>query len=113
MKRCPYVLLVVGLLPLGACSGGSNGPVSLGIPVASVRHLSDVLYNFQAPPDAELPYAGLATGKKGEFYGTTYGGGTGPSGGDGTVYEISRPPAKKRCCTASSTGTMGPAHKPL
>jgi uncharacterized repeat protein (TIGR03803 family) len=50
--------------------------------------LNDVLYNFQAPPDAELAYAGLATGKKGEFYGTTYGGGTGPSGGDGTVYEI-------------------------
>ncbi|MGC1381928.1 MAG: choice-of-anchor tandem repeat GloVer-containing protein [Candidatus Baltobacteraceae bacterium] len=53
-----------------------------------MRRLSDVLYNFEAPPDAEYPYAGLLAGKKGEYYGTTWGGGNGPSGSEGTVYEI-------------------------
>ena len=43
-----------------------------------------LLYSFGPPPDAEFPAAGLLAGKKGEYYGTSYGG----SAGYGTVYEV-------------------------
>ena len=88
MKRSLVALLAVGLFPLSACGGSSNAAFAPRVPVAGVRDLSDVLYNFGALPDAEYPYAGLLAGKKGEYYGTSYGGGNGPSGGEGTVYEI-------------------------
>ena len=72
---------------LSAC-GGSNMAFAPRVPVTEVRRLTDVLYNFGALPDAEYPDAGLLAGKKGEYYGTTLGGGNGPSGGVGTGYEI-------------------------
>jgi uncharacterized repeat protein (TIGR03803 family) len=50
------------------------------------------LYSFgSSPTDGALPFAGLVQGSDGNFYGTTYGGGTNDvaDGGDGTVFRIS------------------------
>jgi uncharacterized repeat protein (TIGR03803 family) len=89
MTRCYLIaLLAVGFFPLSACGGASNAAFAPRVPVTEVRRLTDVLYNFGALPDAEYPFAGLLAGKKGEYYGATVGGGNGPSGGSGTVYEI-------------------------
>ena len=56
---------------------------------ASVRPLSDVLYSFGGSPDGANPDAGLLAGKKGEYYGTSGGGGSSNcDGGCGTVYEM-------------------------
>ncbi|MEO6990950.1 MAG: choice-of-anchor tandem repeat GloVer-containing protein [Candidatus Baltobacteraceae bacterium] len=44
------------------------------------------LYAFQGQPDAAFPYGGLISDKSGNFYGTTYYGGT---QGVGTVFELS------------------------
>jgi len=89
MKRCHVMaVLAVGFFPLSACGGASNVAFAPRVPVTDVRRLTDILYNFGALPDAQYPYAGLLAGKKGEYYGTTLGGGSGPSDGDGTVYEI-------------------------
>ncbi|HEY2476513.1 MAG TPA: choice-of-anchor tandem repeat GloVer-containing protein [Candidatus Cybelea sp.] len=86
MMRCYVVtVLVVGFSSLTACGGASNGVFAPRVPAASVRPLSDVLYSFGASPDAEHPSAGLLAGKKGEYYGTSFYGG---STGDGAVYEV-------------------------
>jgi uncharacterized repeat protein (TIGR03803 family) len=86
MLRCYLVtVLVLGFSSLTACGGASNGAFAPRLPATNARALSDaLLYSFGAPPDAEFPVAGLLAGKKGEYYGTSYGG----SAGDGTVYEI-------------------------
>jgi uncharacterized repeat protein (TIGR03803 family) len=47
-----------------------------------------ILYTFEGGADGENPYAGLLA-ENGEFYGTTFGGGTGPSGGAGTAFKMS------------------------
>ncbi|MFY9631958.1 MAG: choice-of-anchor tandem repeat GloVer-containing protein [Candidatus Cybelea sp.] len=90
MKRCYVVtVLVVGAFSLAACGSESNGAFAPRLPAASVRPLSDVLYSFGGSPDGANPDAGLVAGKKGEYYGTSAGGGS-PNceGGCGTVYEI-------------------------
>jgi len=85
MMRCYVVtVLVVGVSSLTACGGASNGAFAPRLPATSTRALNDVVYNFGSPPDAEFPSAGLLAGKKGEYYGISFGG----SAGDGTVYEI-------------------------
>jgi uncharacterized repeat protein (TIGR03803 family) len=45
------------------------------------------LYSFTGSHDGASPYAGLVQGSDGNFYGTTFAGGT--NGGNGTVFEIS------------------------
>ncbi len=51
------------------------------------------LYSFGGSPDGATPLDGLVQGSDSNFYGTTFGGGTGthdaPSGGAGTVFRIS------------------------
>jgi uncharacterized repeat protein (TIGR03803 family) len=48
------------------------------------------LYSFAGyPTDGNEPYAGLVQGSDGNFYGTTYGGGTNYNNYDGTVFRIS------------------------
>jgi len=44
------------------------------------------LHSFQVPTNGANPYAGLVQGRDGNFYGTTYGGGTNNAG---TVFKIS------------------------
>jgi uncharacterized repeat protein (TIGR03803 family) len=90
MKRRYFLVpLAVGILQTSACGGGSGVALAPSLASADVRPLNDVLYSFQGVPDGQNPYSGLVAGSTGEFYGTTYGGGSGPSGGDGAVYEIS------------------------
>jgi uncharacterized repeat protein (TIGR03803 family) len=45
------------------------------------------LHSFQVFPNGANPEAGLVQGRDGNFYGTTYAGGT--NGGLGTVFQIS------------------------
>jgi uncharacterized repeat protein (TIGR03803 family) len=47
------------------------------------------IYAFQGGMDGSVSYSNLVAGTNGEFYGTTNAGGSGPSGGDGTVFEVS------------------------
>lgn len=47
-----------------------------------------VVYTFRGGSDGGSPYAGLLFANN-KFYGTTFDGGTGPSGGDGTVFTVS------------------------
>ncbi|MFZ1017046.1 MAG: choice-of-anchor tandem repeat GloVer-containing protein [Candidatus Cybelea sp.] len=90
MMRCYVVsVLVVGVFSLTACGGVSNGAFAPRLSAASVRPLSDVLYSFGGSPDGANPDAGLLAGKKGEYYGTSGGGGSSNcDGGCGTVYEM-------------------------
>jgi uncharacterized repeat protein (TIGR03803 family) len=75
-----------------AQGGAGNGGTVFAMSTSGAEH---VLYSFKGPPtDAELPYASL-TDVNGNFFGTTYRGGTGKCGykhyvfGCGTVYEVS------------------------
>jgi uncharacterized repeat protein (TIGR03803 family) len=90
MMRCYVVtVLAVGFSSLTACGGASNGAFAPAPPSASVRPLSDVLYSFGGSPDGAYPDVGLLAGRKGEYYGTSAGGGSSNcQGGCGTVYEI-------------------------
>ncbi|HEY2476920.1 MAG TPA: choice-of-anchor tandem repeat GloVer-containing protein [Candidatus Cybelea sp.] len=85
MVRCYIVIVLAAGFSLTACGGASNGAFAPRIPATSVRHLSDVLYSFGAFGDAQYPFGGLLAGRKGEYYGTSQGGG---SEGYGSVYEI-------------------------
>jgi uncharacterized repeat protein (TIGR03803 family) len=93
---------------LAGCSGSQgnlNGTNSLpnrnaGAALYAVRPLrptasEDVLYTFAGSPDGQSPFSGLLATKTGEFFGTTYSGGSGPNGGYGTVYEISASRAER------------------
>jgi uncharacterized repeat protein (TIGR03803 family) len=65
-------------------AGGPSGP--------SGTWSETVLYNFTGASDGSVPAAGVAIGKGGVLFGTTYGGGTGIcSGGCGTVFALSPP----------------------
>ena len=54
--------------------------------VAAQAQTETVLYNFAGSPDGANPESGLTSDGKGNFYGTTLGGG---QFGGGTVYELS------------------------
>ena len=49
-----------------------------------------VLYNFGKQNDGFYPLANVVFGPDGGLYGTTYSGGPGGAGGNGTVYELTR-----------------------
>ena len=83
--------LAAGVHPNGSASAldaGARGSVhSLAQPNAS--HGYKVVYAFKGgTTDGEYPYAGL-TALNGALYGTTLLGGATPSGGDGTIFELS------------------------
>lgn len=77
-----------GSLPL-APLGPTQGATANVTPLAGYR----ILHTFQGGTDGANPYAGLLA-ENGEFYGTTFQGGTGPSGGAGTVFKVSSSGAK-------------------
>jgi uncharacterized repeat protein (TIGR03803 family) len=78
---------------LAGCNGGSlqvSPPLSDG-PSSPANHISSgykVLYSFHGGADGFDPFANLIFAN-GQLYGTTFAGGSGPSGGDGTVFKIS------------------------
>ena len=61
-----------------------NGTVFRITPSGSLTNL----WSFTGGVDGANPYAGLVQGSDGNFYGTTFGSGSGPSG-NGTVFRIS------------------------
>ena len=69
-----------------ASSGGTNSSVSIGtiFKMTSGGAITG-LYSFHDNSDGSIPYAPLVQGKDGNFYGTTYDGG---STEDGTVFRI-------------------------
>jgi uncharacterized repeat protein (TIGR03803 family) len=73
-------------------SGGTYGTATTGGTVFKITPagIETVLYSFQGGTvDGSLPYAGLALGSDGSFYGTTYfGGAYGTATTGGTVFRI-------------------------
>ena len=67
-----------------AGTNGDNGTVFRISPTGSLTNL----WSFTGGSDGANPYAGLVQGSDGNFYGTTYGSGSGPSS-YGTVFRIS------------------------
>jgi uncharacterized repeat protein (TIGR03803 family) len=106
---------------LAACGGTNIGtPTSGGAgigpsPSAASRASAystpmqeSVVYNFQGGTDGTNPYGGLLD-KNSEFYGTTFAGGAGPSGGYGTVFKVSPAGAESVIYTfQGGTDGLGP-----
>ncbi len=69
----------------GTTDEGGNGNAGVVFEVASNGAMS-VLYSFTNGVDGSSPQAGLAVGKDGNFYGTTFEGGT---NGTGVLFKIS------------------------
>ena len=73
-------------------SGGSQNCFGVGCGTVfklAPDGIETVLHNFAGGTDGYSPWAGLVSDKKGNFYGTTWGGGSGCSGGGcGTVFKI-------------------------
>ena len=67
-------------------SDGTNGGYGTVFKISTNGALTS-LHSFTGGYDGASPDAGLVQGSDGEFYGTTYGGGT--NGGYGTVFKIS------------------------
>ena len=70
----------------GAASTAPGGPQTM--PPPTHHAVSHVIYKFTGGPDGAWPFGGLLY-HNGQFYGTTIGGGSGPSGGLGTFFSIS------------------------
>jgi uncharacterized repeat protein (TIGR03803 family) len=96
---CATVVILAG------CSSGGSSPLGPSVPGASSSVLlrgsanvtplagDHILYTFQGGTDGANSYAGLLV-ENGESYGTTFGGGAGPSGNSGTVFKVSPSGAK-------------------
>jgi uncharacterized repeat protein (TIGR03803 family) len=103
MRRwCIFVAACLSGTLLAACNGAYTGGEPLpGPPARGLNARSqawannvplaqeNVLYPFQGGTDGAHPLAGLLAGKNSGFYGTTFNGGAGPSGGVGTVFKVS------------------------
>jgi uncharacterized repeat protein (TIGR03803 family) len=81
----PYAgLAQAGNLYGTTVSGGANGEGTVFTMTQSGNLTT--LHSFLYYTDGELPYAGLVQGRDGNFYGTTYAGGTNNAGG--TIFKI-------------------------
>lgn len=69
----------------GGFSGCSCGTVFELTPTASGPWKETTLYSFKGGSDGSSPFSGLVLDARGNFYGTTYQGGS----GEGTVFELS------------------------
>lgn len=77
----------------GNLYGATDVSLSLGVAYGlfnGAHRQFRVLHNFQGNRDGQQPRTSLIMDKHGNLYGTTIAGGTGGSGGNGTVYELSR-----------------------
>jgi uncharacterized repeat protein (TIGR03803 family) len=88
LGACAAVGILAGCSSSGSSLLGLSGPTQSGTPHATPLAGHQILYTFQGGTDGAEPYAGLLAAG-GEFYGTTFSGGTGPSGGAGTVFKVS------------------------
>jgi uncharacterized repeat protein (TIGR03803 family) len=70
-----------GTTETGGVGGLNNGTVFKMTP----KGVLTTLYSFGNTPDGANPYSGLVLGSSGDFFGTTFHGGT---SGDGTVFKI-------------------------
>jgi uncharacterized repeat protein (TIGR03803 family) len=88
-----YGLAVCAALWVLAGCGGGSSPVAPSVPFnspggAPLASHYQILHTFQGGADGVTPFAGLLF-ENGQLYGTTTLGGSGPSGGDGTVFKMS------------------------
>jgi len=82
--------LLKGTTLYGTTSQGGSAGNGTVWSVSATTGKETILYSFQGEPnDAWFPYGGLAY-YKGSFYGTTVNGPSGPGGGIGTVFKISK-----------------------
>jgi uncharacterized repeat protein (TIGR03803 family) len=90
-------------------NGGTNGYGTVFRTSPSGTYTS--LYSFGSQPaDGVSPDAGLVPGSDGNFYGTTFGGGTSPYCGDvgcGTVFRISPSGVYTTLCSLGNTPNYG------
>lgn len=87
-------LSALAIAALVAACSGVGSPVGELTPLGAAPDLrpstqESVIYTFLGGTDGGSPYAGLLARATGDFYGTTWTGGSGPSGGYGTVFKMS------------------------
>jgi uncharacterized repeat protein (TIGR03803 family) len=89
LGTCAAAAMLAGCSSGGSSPLGSSGPSQSapggGAPPLAREH---VVYTFQGGADGVSPYGALLV-QNGDFYGTTAQGGSGPSGVNGTVFEVS------------------------
>ena len=84
--------------------GGTNANVAGTVFRISPGGDCTTLYSFGGAPDGSQPEAGLVLGSDGNFYGTTYGGGTNICG-CGTIFRISPSGQYKSLYSFAAAGT--------
>ncbi len=102
-SRIGAAIVAFTVIIFAGCSGTSQSNLTpapgggAGMPPSAVSWASankpsltqeSVIYTFQGGSDGGNPFAGLLARSR-ELYGTTFSGGTGPSGGNGTVFKLS------------------------
>jgi len=95
-------LLLDGVDLYGTAAGGPSGlgaVFKLSPPSGGTSWTETVLHRFTGGTSGSTPPAGLIADSKGDLFGTTSHGGTGPLGGDGTVFELSPPAAGRKLWT--------------
>jgi uncharacterized repeat protein (TIGR03803 family) len=84
--------------------GGTNVNVAGTVFRISPSGTCTTIYSFGGAPDGSQPEAGLVLGSDGNFYGTTYGGGTNICG-CGTIFRISPSGQYKTLYSFAAAGT--------
>jgi uncharacterized repeat protein (TIGR03803 family) len=87
--RWRWLFACLGTALLAACGDANRLPSEGVTSIAPSISSGAIIYSFQGGNDGAISYSNLLPGANGEFYGTTNGGGAGPSGGAGTVFEVS------------------------
>ena len=85
---CAVAALLIGCGGSSALAPGVTSARPQAAPPTTRHAITHVIYKFTGGADGAWPFGGLLY-SNGQFYGTTDGGGSGPSGGLGTVFSIS------------------------